>query len=173
MASVGQAMVIDTVDQSDVPIGQIQRAEVFRKHANFRVSHVFVFNSEGELLIQRLALNRDRNPGYWGSFAAAYLFSHEDYWAAAARRMNEELGVAGAELDFVNKTTMQDYGCLKFISLFITKQEGPFRYDHQHIDRVEFRPLSEINQMIASDDRRFTPTFLHVLESFYRTARTR
>jgi isopentenyl-diphosphate delta-isomerase len=150
MASVGQAMVIDTVDQSDVPIGQIQRAEVFRKHANFRVSHVFVFNSEGELLIQRLALNRDRNPGYWGSSAAAYLFSHEDYWAAAARRMNEELGVAGAELDFVNKTT-----------------------DHQHIDRVEFRPLSEINQMIASDDRRFTPTFLHVLESFYRTARTR
>jgi len=73
----------------------------------------------------------------------------------------------------VSKTTMQDDGCLKFISLFIARQDGPFDYDKQHIDRVEFRPLIEINQMIADKERMFTPTFLHVLESFYRAARIR
>lgn len=172
MASVGQAMIIDEVDQADVPIGQIPRAEVFHRHANFRVAHVFVFNSEGELLIQRLALNRDRNPGYWGSSVAAYLFSHEDYRTGAARRMREELGVS-TRLELVNKTTMEDDGCLKFISLFIARQDGPFRYDNQHIDRLEFCSLIEINRMIADKERMFTPTFLHVLDSFYRTARIR
>ena len=30
---------------------------------------------------------------------AAYLFSHEDYWAGASRRMREELGVTDPRLE--------------------------------------------------------------------------
>jgi isopentenyl-diphosphate delta-isomerase len=134
---------------------------------------VFVFNSERELLIQRLAFNRERNPGAWGSSVAAYLFSHEDYLAGAQRRMREELGVDNPELAFVNKTTMRDAGCLKFITLFVSRNDGPFFYDRQHIDRVEFVPLGEVRQMIADSEGIFTPTFIHVFESFERILRSR
>jgi hypothetical protein len=37
MTAVGEAMIIDVVDRTDMPIGIIPRAEVFKKHANFRV----------------------------------------------------------------------------------------------------------------------------------------
>jgi isopentenyl-diphosphate delta-isomerase len=166
MASVGQAMIIDAVDQADIPIGTIRRAEVFQKHANFRVAHVFVFNSNGDLLLQRLALTRERNPGAWGSSVAAYLFSSEGYFEAARRRVGQELGIPGASVSFLAKTEMIDDGCLKFISLFRCFSEGPFRFDSSQVDKAEFVSINQIIGMIAGRTRKFTPTFLRVFELY-------
>jgi isopentenyldiphosphate isomerase len=171
MTAVGDAMIIDVVDQADTPVGVIPRAEVFQKHANFRVSHVFIFNSRGELLLQRLALNRHRNPGTWGSSVASYLFSSEDYLQAAQRRVRQELGISDFLLFPLGKTEMVDDGCLKFISVFQSFNEGPFNYDPSHIDQVEFVSIPEIRRMIASGSRIFTPTFLQVFR-FYRSLRS-
>jgi isopentenyl-diphosphate delta-isomerase len=167
MASTGAAMIIDAVDQTDTPISQISRAEVFRKHANFRVCHVLIFNSKRELLLQRLALTRKRNPGAWGSSVASYLFSSEDYKQAAERRVPEELGITSFSLAPLGKTEMVDDGCLKFIGVFESFSDGPFHYDTSHIDALEFVSIPEVCQMIANAERVFTPTFLRVF-AFYR-----
>jgi isopentenyldiphosphate isomerase len=170
MTAVGEAMLIDVVDQADTPVGIIPRAEVFQKRANFRVSHVLIFDSRGELLLQRLALSRNRNPGAWGSSVASYLFSSEDYLQAAQRRVRQELGISDLPLVPLGKTEMFDEGCLKFISVFQSRSEGPFRYDQSHIDRVEFVSIAEIFRLIESGSRIFTPTFLQVFR-FYCSLR--
>jgi len=160
-------MIIDAVDQADIPVAKVLRAEIFRRHVNFRVSHVFIFNSRGELLIQRLALKRDRNPGAWGSSVAAYLFSDEHYEQAARRRVTQELGIADFGLAYVGKTEMFDDGCLKFISLFESLHEGPFKPDPSQIDQLEFVPIDGIVSMLKSASRTFTPTFVRVFEFYY------
>ena len=170
MTAVDEAMIIDSVDQADTTVGTIPRAEVFQKHVNFRVSHVLIFNSLGELLLQRLALSRNRNPGAWGSSVASYLFSSENYVQAAQRRVGEELGISDFQLVPLGKTEMVDDGCLKFISVFQSFHEGPFPYDPEHIDQVEFATISGIQGMIENGSRIFTPTFLHVFQ-FYRSLR--
>lgn len=159
-------MIIDTVDRTDTPIGRIDRAEVFQKHANFRVSHVLVFNSKRELLLQKLALTRNRNPGAWGSSVASYLFSSETYRQAAERRMAQELGISAFSLVSLGKTEMVDDGCLKFIGVFESFNDGPFSYDPSHIDRIEFAAISAIRRMIKTGERVFTPTFLRVFGFF-------
>jgi len=168
MTAVGETMIIDAVDQGDSPVGIVPRAEVFARHANFRVSHVLIFNSQGELLLQRLALSRNRNPGAWGSSVASYLFSSETYIQAARRRVGQELGISDFPLTPLGKTEMTDEGCLKFISVFQSFAEGPFNYDPSHIDRVEFVPIPEIVRMIERGNRPFTPTFRQVFR-FYRS----
>ena len=170
MTAVGGAMIIDVVDRADTPVGIIPRAEVFQKHANFRVSHVLIFNSRGELLLQRLALSRNRNPGAWGSSVASYIFSTEDYLQAAQRRVGQELGISDFVIAPLGKTEMLDDGCLKFISVFQSFSDGPFHYDPSHIDRVEFVSTPEIRRLIETGSRIFTPTFLHVFR-FYRSLR--
>jgi len=170
MTAVNGAMIIDVVDQADTPVGVISRAEVFQKHSNFRVSHVLIFNSQGKLLLQRLALSRNRNPGAWGSSVACYLFSSEDYAQAAQRRVSQELGISDFQLIPLGKTEMVDKGCLKFISVFQSFNEGPFHYDPSHIDQVEFVSIPDLRRMIANSERRFTPTFLRVFE-FYESIR--
>ena len=168
MATVTEDMVIDAVDQRDIPVGKILRKDVFQKHANFRVAHDLIFNSSGELLVQQLASTRTRHPNFWGASVAAYLFAGESYRVAAERRLSEELGVKGLQLNFVGKTTMVDGDCHKFIGVFSTTFDGPFNFDRSHIEKIEFLSRQKIHELQASRARAFTPTFLHVL-GFYES----
>jgi 8-oxo-dGTP pyrophosphatase MutT (NUDIX family) len=166
MSIVSEDMVIDAVDQADSAVSQISRKDVFKEHANFRVVHILVFNSKRDLLLQRLALTRPRHAGYWGSSVAGYLHSQEGYEEAARRRIFEELGVYNAHLEAIGKTVMDDEGSRKFIEVFTTVQDGPFDYDRSHIDAVEFLPIPVIRALEQGGMRKFTPTFIHVL-NFY------
>jgi len=154
-----------------VAVGHIRRRDVFAEHADFRVVHVLIFNVQGQILLQRLAFNRKRNPGAWGSSVASYLFASETYEAAAMRRVKEELGVIATPLTFIGKTEMMDDGCLKFISVFTMNHDGSFAVDRSHIKKIEFVSPFLIEQMIDDGTRQFTPTFLHVfryLQSRFR-----
>jgi isopentenyldiphosphate isomerase len=172
MPIVSQNMILDQVNPADEPVGRIRRRDVFAEHAGFRVAHVLVFDTGGDhLLLQRLALRRERNPGAWGSSVAAYLFASENYEKAAYRRLSEELGVTGAALSFLGKTSMNDDGCLKFISLFAAKCDGPFRINRSQIAKVQFESIPTIQRMIKDGSRRFTPTFLHVFRFYLSITR--
>jgi isopentenyldiphosphate isomerase len=168
MMSVDQGMLVDVVNANDVAVGVLVRAEIFRKHVNFRVAHDLIFNTSGELLVQKLAPTRTRHPRYWGSSVAAYLFAGESYRAAAERRLTQELGVRGVELDFIGKTSMNDDGCQKFIGIFSTVHDGPFTFNKEHIEKLEFLSLQQIHHLRDSGERLFTPTFLRVL-SYYES----
>jgi isopentenyldiphosphate isomerase len=161
-------MTIDVVDENDIPISTIKRNEVFMQRANFHVAHNLIFNSRGELLVQRLANRRIRHPGYWGSSVAAYIFAGESYEGAAQRRLGQELGVHGVPLSYVGKTSMEDEGCHKFIGVFAANHDGPFSFDPDHIHSLEFLSRSVIHELHAAGSRSFTPTFLRVL-SFYES----
>ena len=166
MPVVDDDMKIDVVDGHDSPIGEVIRRDVFRLHVNFRVVHVLVFNRKGELLIQQLGSTRQRHPRYWGSSVAGYVFAGETYQAAARRRISQELGIRNAILVSLGKFSMNDEGCQKFVGVFSTIQDGPFRIDNNHIDAVEFVSLSGIHHARL----RFTETFLKVLD-FYEHRR--
>src|ERR1039457_5693879 len=105
--------LIDVVDEQNKPIGVVRRRDVFRLRANFRTIHVLVFNSRGELLLQRLTWTRDREPGRWGSSAAGYLHAGEDYPEAARRRAAEVLSLS-APLTEVGVTCLHDDGIAQF-----------------------------------------------------------
>lgn len=154
------------------PTVRSQPFRVLKYSKDMRISafHTLIFNSRGELLLQRLGLTRNRNPGAWGSSVASYLFSSETYVQAALRRVAQELGISDFPLFPLGRTEMLDEGCLKFISVFQSFAEGPFHFDLSHIDRVEFVPIADIRQMIENGNRIFTPTFLQVFR-FYRSLR--
>lgn len=168
MTPVNQEMLVDAVNSNDVPVGVVARGELFQGHVNFRVAHDLIFNSHGELLLQKLAPKRLRHPGYWGSSVAAYLFAGESYRDAAERRLAQELGVHNASLEFIGKISMVDDGCEKFVGIFAGLYDGPFSADTEHIEELEFLPLRQIHTLRDSGTRFFTPTFLKVLE-FYES----
>jgi isopentenyldiphosphate isomerase len=159
-------MIVDIVDAADRVVGAAPRKELFRIGQGFRVAHVFVFNKDGHLLVQRLAPVRDRHPLRWGSSVAAYLFAGETYADAARRRLDQELSVADPSPIPVLHTSMTDDGCVKWISLFRVAAEGPFSPDHGHIADLEFRPLDVLGQQVAAAPDDFTPTFVHLFRLF-------
>lgn len=157
-------MLIDQVDRSDQVIGTITRRQVFHQQANFRVSHVFLFNSSGELLLQHIAPGL-RHEGQWGSSAAGYLRAGETYEDAASRKLREELGVAATLVD-LGKTSMVDQSSMKFIELFGATHDGALSPNPADVDRLEFASLAQIASDRQTNRRTFTDTFLHLID-FY------
>jgi isopentenyl-diphosphate Delta-isomerase len=160
----GPNMLIDQVDDRDEPIGSIGRSEVFRLKANFRVSHVLIFDKSGRLLIQRLAATRDRHALLWGSSVASYVPSGSTYVEAARDRVLQELGIIDVSLKQFAKTTMIDNGCTKFIRVFEAVYEGKLRIDHSHIAETRFVTLQNLFELPSGGDA-FTPTFCHIVNA--------
>ena len=153
--------MIDLVDDQDHPIGRIRRSTVFEQKANFRVAHVLIFNSSGNLLVQRLAADRDRHPLRWGSSVASYVPAGHSYAAAAKDRVLAELGIRDLSLSELGKTVMVDDGCRKFICVFTATYDGPVDIDKSHIAEIRFVTVRDLLSMAARDS--FTPTFLYII----------
>ena len=62
--------------------------------------HVCLFNSRGEMLIQRRSENKDRYPGCWDVSAGGFVSSGEDSRQAVLREAKEELGLELEDADF-------------------------------------------------------------------------
>lgn len=161
---------IDRVDETDTPIGEVKRGNVFAERAGFRVVHVFVFNSVGKLLLQQLSENRERNPGKWGSSVAAYLRSGEDYLQAAERRLLEELGLLAKAAKF-GSVVMPDQGARKFITLYLAHAEkhNVRRAEPDHLQRLSFWSIADVLAALKDGPDSFTETFRFLFEFFRRT----
>jgi isopentenyldiphosphate isomerase len=156
--------LIDVVDPTDRVVGTVLRKQALSTGVNFRVAHVFLFNTRGELLLQCIASGL-RHPSMWGSSAAGYLNSGESYHSAAARKLKEELGLA-AVLEPLGKTSMKDGASTKFIGLFKVVHDGPFSPDPQQVSQVAFESVSDVLTQRRLGQRAFTPTFLHLLDCY-------
>ena len=117
-------MIVDTVDENDVVTGSSSRREVLFLKDGFRVVHVFAFNKDGYLLLQKTSIKKIRHPQHWGSSVAGYLFSGESYIEAAYRRTKQEVGISAHDLNDVGVFEMQDGSGLKHIGLFIFENQS-------------------------------------------------
>jgi isopentenyldiphosphate isomerase len=169
MPAPDSSSLIDVVDAADRPVGQLERGRVLEQGAKFRVVHIFVFNPKGELLLQQLGKNRDRNPLKWGSSVAGYLHSGESYADAAVRRLHEELGLS-TPLAKHGSISMPDQESTKFITLYVTAVLGshPHIEEPGHIEALRFWSVQHLEATLAQQPGNFTETFRY-LYKFYRT----
>lgn len=58
-----------------------------------RSSHIWIYNSQGEILLQKRAKDKGRHPGKWDISTAGHVALGEDYDTAALRELREELGL--------------------------------------------------------------------------------
>jgi 16S rRNA (adenine1518-N6/adenine1519-N6)-dimethyltransferase len=168
VAAPSLTSLLDVVDEQNKPIGVVRRRDLFRLRANFRTVHVLIFNSRGEVLLQRLAWTKDREPGRWGSSAAGYLHAGEDYQDAARRRLAEELGLT-APLTEVGVTCLHDDAVAQFAGVFTATADSPRSAAPAHLAEIAFRPLDVIDEDMAAHPDDYTETLRHVL-AFWRQA---
>jgi len=83
----------DVVNDRDEVIGREYRSEVHRRGLMHRAVHVLVFNSKGELFLQKRSQTKDTFPGAWDSSASGHLCCGEEYDVCALRELDEEIGL--------------------------------------------------------------------------------
>jgi len=89
----GREEWFDVVNARDEVVSRALRREVHAKGLWHRAVHVLVFNAAGEIFLQKRSMLKDLSPGLWDSSCSGHLDAGEDYDAAAARELAEEIGV--------------------------------------------------------------------------------
>ena len=161
MPATQPTSLIDVLDSSGRPVGVAPRAAAFEQGMRIRTVHVFVFDSYGRLLLQQLGRGHDRHPLLWGSSVAGFPRPGEREADAASRRMSEELGLS-APVELVGTTVMRDGASEKFVTLFEGRTDDAEIAEPDHIERIEFRPVAEVERELVERPANFTETFRHV-----------
>lgn len=91
------------VDENDCPLGIMDKMEVHQKGLLHRAISVIVFNSKGEMLIQRRALNKYHSAGKWSNTCCSHPYPDEKPLDAARRRLFEEMGINVQKLFYWKK----------------------------------------------------------------------
>jgi len=147
------------VDENDGLLGDAPRREVHGNNLRHRAVHLFIFNRQGELFLQKRSRWKDRHPLLWDSSAAGHVGVGEEYDETAARELEEELGVK-AELMRVVKLPCLEHTGWEFIWLYRGEHEGPFNLAKREIEHGQFFPVDVISRWIEARPADFAPGFL-------------
>lgn len=81
------------VDSDDNVIGNMEKLEAHKKALLHRAVSVFIFNTKGQLLLQKRSLDKYHSPGLWTNTACTHPRPDENAENAANRRLHEEMGI--------------------------------------------------------------------------------
>lgn len=163
MSTVSQQdEIFDIVNEHDEVIGQLPRPIVHRDKRLHRAIHVFVFNSAGQIYIQKRSPLKDQLPNCWTSSCSGHVDSGEDYDTAAVRELHEELGIAlpaDSELTLLFKYPACRHTGWEFVKVYQLIWDGPITFDPVEISEGRWIDPSEMEAWIARKRRDFAPSF--------------
>ena len=153
--------IFDVVNDADEVIGQQTRSQVHRLGLLHRAVHVLVFNSHGQIFLQKRSMTKDRQPGLWDSSASGHLDKGEDYDACAMRETREELGLKLAaapqrlfKLD-AGAATDQEH-----VWVYRCEAEGPFQLHPEEIERGEWFDPGHVTRWIEQRPQDFASALI-------------
>jgi isopentenyl-diphosphate delta-isomerase type 1 len=160
--------VFDVVDSENRVIGQATRGEVHSKGLLHRSVHIWVFNSRGELFLQKRAMTKDDNPGYWDSSAAGHLNAGEGYLASAHRELMEELGISGV-LKFYMKFTASKETHWEHVETYLCTTDEKITINPLEISEGRFWSIQELKESVRNDSSQFTSTFHLFFDNYLKS----
>jgi len=136
------------VDEYDTPLGEMEKLEAHKKALLHRAISVFIFNSNGEWLLQRRAFNKYHSAGLWTNTCCTHPLPSETNIDAANRRLMQEMGMQSSLKELFrftykealdNELTENEFdhvfiGISNFIPRINPKEVAEFKYiNYKHL----------------------------------------
>ena len=140
--------LLDIVNDSDEVTGQAMRSVVHQQGLWHRGVHVFLFNEQGEMLIQKRSADRANSPSLWDCSVSEHVKAGESYLEAAMRGLKEEMGVEGIEISRRGKIQMESVSythLIRVVCIFENTSQG-VKYVLFHLTEPIMKYLLSIDQ---------------------------
>ena len=121
------------------------------------VVHVLVFDSSGNLILQKRSMDKDIQPGKWDTSVGGHISGDETLEEALYREAEEELGIHGADFEKLYTYIMVSDVERELVNTFRCIRDSPFTFQRSEIDKVRFFTSDEIESNLGKGF--FTPNF--------------
>jgi isopentenyldiphosphate isomerase len=155
--------IFDVVNERDEVIDRKPRSEVHRLGLLHRAVHVLVYNSQGQIFLQKRSMKKDRQPGVWDSSSSGHVDSGEDYDATAMREVWEEIGLRLSEVPKrLFKIKARPETDEEFVWVYRCESEGPFKLHPEEIDEGGWFSPHEVSRWMAEKPQEFASAFVFI-----------
>lgn len=151
------------VDENDTPVGEMEKLAVHSGAGHLhRAISVFVFGSDGRLLLQRRARSKHHFRGLWANTACSHPRPGESVVEAGERRLSEEMGLPVRLREvgsFVYRAVDPDSGLVEheFDHVLVGVSDEDPRPDLREADAWDRVDPVELAARLAVDEAGFVP----------------
>jgi 8-oxo-dGTP pyrophosphatase MutT (NUDIX family) len=162
MGAADEIVVI--VDEQNNVVGAAPRGEMRAKRLPHRSTYILVFNTSGELYVQKRTMTKDVFPGYYDVAAGGVVLAGESYEQGAERELEEEMGIRGVPLTRLFDFYFKDEHTRLWGCAFSCIYDGEIVLQEEEVESGAFVQVDEI--LRRSETERFTPDGVYVLRRY-------
>ncbi|MCX6732428.1 MAG: NUDIX domain-containing protein [Candidatus Roizmanbacteria bacterium] len=112
-----------------------------------RAINIALFNSKGQLVLQKRSTQKDLYPGYYALSSTGHVSKGETYEEAAVRELKEEMGVSNIELKRIETFLVPAKDEVEMITLFTGTYDGDYSYPSDEVESIQYFFPQEIQKL--------------------------
>lgn len=158
-----QKQYLVLVNEQDEQVGIMEKMEAHRKAFLHRAFSVFLFNSKGEMLLQRRALNKYHSGGLWTNTCCSHPYPDETPQAAAVRRLQEELGLTAdiqPAFSFIYKAVLDnELTEYEYDHVFVGRYDGAVELNEEEVGDYCYKSMADLLRHVDQHPAQYTEWF--------------
>jgi isopentenyl-diphosphate delta-isomerase len=147
------------VDEKDNEIGSGEKVKVHQEGKLHRAFSIFVFNSKGELLLQKRSKSKYHSGGLWSNTCCSHPRPDQNLKEEAERRLMEEMGIdckLKEVFSFLYKANLGNLTEYEFDHLFVGNFDGNPRLNKEEAEDWKWIKINELRKEIDKNPEEFT-----------------
>lgn len=160
------------VDENDVQVGTGEKMAVHEAGKLHRAFSIMIFNSRGELMLQKRAKEKYHCGGLWTNACCSHPRPGETLAEATKRRLAEEMGMT-CELEeifsFIYKSSFSN-GLTEheFDHVFVGQFDGEPNLNPNEAEAWRWISEKDLFEDIERNQNNYTPWFLKIIERYFK-----
>lgn len=158
------------INEQDEVLGVMKKIEAHENGFLHRAFSVFLFNSMGEMLLQKRAQTKYHSPEQWTNAVCSHPRVNESYLNGAHRRLQEELGISVAiteKFHFIYKAEVgKNLWEHELDYVFTGFYEGGFTLNKDEVSEVRYISMEDLEKEMQQNPGNFTEWFKIILKEY-------
>ena len=153
-----QQEIFPIVDEEGTVLGRATRGECHNGSKLLHpVVHLHVFNTQGDVYLQKRPEWKDIQPGKWDTAVGGHIDYGETPEEALRREVREELGMTDYTPEFISKYVFESQREKELVYVHRTTYDGAIQPSRNELDGGRFWTMDEIRSVMGQNI--LTPNF--------------